>query len=401
MAFGKLTIDDLRVKGRRVLMRVDFNVPLDGGAVADTTRIEATLPSLATLADRGGRLVLMSHLGRPRGESNLELSLRPVALELEELLGRPVRFLENCIGTEVREAVDALGDGGIILLENLRFHDGEEANDPGFAAELAQLGDVYVNDAFGTAHRAHASTAGVAVHFKECAAGYLMARELQYLGEALAEPGRPFYAILGGAKISGKIDVIESLKWKVDELFIGGGMAFTFMAARGFQVGRSLVDEDRIKMARALLEASRNGEGASIRLPIDVVTARELSEGIETFTVPADAVARDMAGYDIGPKTLESWRDILAGAGTIVWNGPVGVFEVKPFDSGTIELAEIIVEATEAGAISIIGGGDSAAAIARAGLEDRVTHVSTGGGASLEFLEGNELPGVAALTDKK
>jgi len=401
MAFGKLTIDDLAVQGRRVLMRVDFNVPLDNGVVTDTTRIEATLPSLATLVERGARLVLMSHLGRPKGEVNPALSLKPVAAELESLLGRPVLFIEECIGDEVRAAVDDLDEGGVVLLENLRFHSGEEANDPVFAHELAQLGDVYVNDAFGTAHRAHASTVGVTKHFEECAAGYLMARELQYLGEALAEPRTPFYAILGGAKISGKIDVIEALKWKVDELFIGGGMAFTFLAARGFEVGGSLVDEDRIEMARALLEASRQGEGAPIRLPIDVVAARELKIGIETVTVPADAIPPRMSGYDIGPKTLESWQEKLTSAGTVVWNGPVGVFEIPPFDRGTTEVAEMIAAATDAGAISIIGGGDSAAAIARAGLEDRVTHVSTGGGASLEFLEGNELPGIASLTDKE
>ncbi len=400
MAFGKLTVDDLAVQGRRVLVRVDFNVPLDDGKVADTTRIDATLPTLATLIDRGGRLVLMSHLGRPKGERNAAMSLKPVAAELGELLGRPVRFLEDCIGDEVRAAVNTLADGEVILLENLRFHDGEEANDPGFAGGLAQLGDLYVNDAFGSAHRAHASTVGVTAHFAECAAGYLMARELTYLGEALTDPGRPFYAILGGAKISGKIDVIESLKWKVDELFIGGGMAFTFLVACGYSVGGSLVDEDRIEMARALLEASRSGEGAPIRLPIDIVAARDLREDVETVTVPADAVPRDMAGYDIGPRTLADWREMIVGAGTIVWNGPVGVFEVPPFDCGTFDVARMIADATADGAVSVIGGGDSAAAVVRAGLEREMTHVSTGGGASLEFLEGKELPGVSALTEK-
>ncbi len=400
MAFGKLTIDDLEVKGRRILVRVDFNVPLEGDVVADATRIEATLPTLRTLIERGGRLVLMSHLGRPKGGRDPAMSLRPAAITLEELLGRSVAFADDCIGEEVEAAVDALEDGEVILLENLRFHSGEEANDPEFAAALAQLGDVYVNDAFGSAHRAHASTVGVTAHFAECAAGYLMARELTYLGEALAEPSRPFVAILGGAKISGKIDVIEALRWKVDELLIGGGMTFTFLAARGYPVGRSLLDEERIEMARALLEAAREGEGAPIRLALDVIAARELRENVETVTVPADAIPSDMAGYDIGPGTIEAWRQIISAARTIVWNGPVGVFEVPPFDHGTHEVARMIAEATTAGAVSVIGGGDSAAAIAAAGLEESVTHVSTGGGASLEFLEGKELPGVTALTDK-
>lgn len=400
MRFNKLTIDDIEVEGRLILVRVDFNVPISNGMVGDDTRIKATLPTLEALLERGGRLVLMSHLGRPKGTYDPELSLRPVAARLEEILGRRVTFVEGCTGEEPEEAAAGLGNGEVLLLENLRFFPGEEANDLDFSQALARLGEVYVNDAFGTAHRAHASTAGVTGFFEECAAGYLMACELKYLGDVLDDPERPFVAILGGAKISGKIDVIEALRWKVDNLLIGGGMAFTFLAARDYPTGKSLVDEERVEMARNLMNTAGEGEGAPILLPIDVVIANKLEPGVQYQTVPADSIPVDMAGYDIGKKTLEQWRSLIINARTIVWNGPVGVFEIAPFDYGTVVIAEMIAEATESGAVSIIGGGDSAAAINSIGLGNRVSHVSTGGGASLEFLEGNELPGVAALTNK-
>lgn len=397
--FQKLTIDDLEVDGRRVLVRVDFNVPLHDGAVADATRIEATLPTLEKLISGGGKLILMSHLGRPGGEPDPSLSLEPVAIHLAGLLGHDVGFVPDCIGEETEEDVSLMEGGDVLLLENLRFHEGERANDPEFAAALARLGDVYVNDAFGTAHRAHASTEGVTRHFKYRAAGYLMAKELEYLGAALQDPDRPFVAVLGGAKISGKIDVIRALREKVDHLLIGGGMAFTFYKAQGLEVGKSLVEEDRVEMAGQLLEDS--GGGASIHLPLDVVVASELEEGADHRVVACDEIPPEEAGYDIGPATLEEWRPLLLDAATVVWNGPMGVFETPPFDEGTVELGRIIAEATDGGAVSIIGGGDSAAAVARAGLTDRMSHVSTGGGASLEFLEGKTLPGVAALSQRE
>jgi phosphoglycerate kinase len=400
MAFQKLTVDDIEVGGRRVLLRVDFNVPLADGAVSDSTRLEATLPTLTTLLERGGRLVLMSHLGRPKGSVDPALSLRPVAARLGELLGREVRFFDDCIGAEAEGMASDLKDGELLLLENVRFYGGEEANDPDFAAALARLGDIFVNDAFGTAHRAHASTVGVTRLLETSAAGYLMAREIEYLGNALDDPARPFIAILGGAKISGKIDVIEALRRKVDHLLVGGGMAFTFLAAQGLEVGRSLVEEERLAMARNLLESAAVGGGAPILLPEDVVVAGRLEPGVPTEVVGVDAIPADLAGYDIGPRTVEVWRAMVADAGTIVWNGPMGVFEIPPFDQGTVSLAESIAEATDTGTTSIIGGGDSAAAVVRIGIGDRMSHVSTGGGASLEFLEGKVLPGVDALTDR-
>ena len=400
MSFEKLTIDDIEVEGRRVLLRADFNVPLSDGVVADDTRLEATLPTLEALRKRGGRLVVVSHLGRPKGSVDPALSLQPVASRLGDLLGSPIRFFDDCIGEKAERASRDLGNGDLLLLENLRFHSGEEANDPDFAGALARLGDLYVNDAFGTAHRAHASTVGVTRHFEIRAAGYLMAKELDYLGRALEAPKRPFVAVLGGAKISGKIDVIETLRSKVDHLLIGGGMAFTFFAAMGYETGRSLVEEERLEMARRLLESAEAGEGARLHLPEDVVVAREPEPGTGSRTVAADAIPADMAGYDIGPGTVDAWRELLKGAGTIVWNGPLGVFEIPPFDRATVAVAHIIAEATDGGTTSIIGGGDSAAAVAAIGIADRMSHVSTGGGASLEFLEGKTLPGVAALTDR-
>lgn len=399
MAFDKLTIEGIEAGGRRILMRVDFNVPLEGGRVADATRIEATLPSIRKLLEDGARLVLVSHLGRPKGTPVPGMSLAPVAGYLADELQQDVPFVPDCVGAEAEAAVAALDDGDLLLLENLRFHPGEEANEPAFAAALARHGEIYVNDAFGSAHRAHASTEGVTHYIEVCAAGYLMARELRYLGAALADPARPFVAILGGAKISGKIDVIEAMRSKVDRLLIGGGMAFTFLKAQGHSVGRSLLEEDRLAMATGLLEFAASGKGAPIHLPVDVVVAADLSGGVGARTVPAHSIPSGLAGYDIGPATLKEWRGILMEAGTILWNGPMGVFETPPFDAGTDAIARVVADATSAGATSIIGGGDSAAAVARAGLTDRMSHVSTGGGASLEFLEGKSLPGVEALTD--
>ncbi len=401
MTLDKLTIDDIEVSGRQVLVRVDFNVPVAGGLVSDSTRIEATLPTIRHLMENGGRLIIMSHLGRPRGIADPALSLRPVAEKFQEMLGSPVSFAGSCIGDEALEIASGLKDGEVMLLENLRFFQGEEANDSGFSESLAELGELYVNDAFGTAHRAHASTVGVTKYFDQCAAGYLMGRELEYLGNALEDPRHPFVAILGGAKISGKIDVIEALRTKVDHLLIGGGMAFTFLAAQGHETGESLVDEERIDMAHNLLAAAVAGEGAPIHLPVDVVIAKKLEPYAPSQVVSIDSIPGDMAGYDVGRATLEQWNSLIVKAETIVWNGPLGVFEVTPFDSATNELARVIAAATEAGAVSIIGGGDTAAAVAAIGLTDRMSQVSTGGGASLEFLECRYLPGVAALTDKK
>jgi phosphoglycerate kinase len=396
----KLSVDDLTVENQRVLMRVDFNVPLQEGRVADDTRIRAALPTIQTVLQRGGRLVLMSHLGRPKGNRVPEMSLEPCALVLQDLLGQPVAFAQDCIGRVAEAQVDLLGDGELLLLENLRFHEGETANDPGFAAQLARWGDVFVNDAFGTAHRAHASTVGVTRHISQCAAGYLLQKELEYLGGVIESPRQPFVAILGGAKISGKIDVIDHLLDKVDHILIGGGMAYTFFKARGYAIGASLLEEDRLDMARRLLQQG----GDKIVLPVDnVLTDRlDIKGGRigELKTTPVDAIPAEWSGVDIGPRTLENFAEILRGAQTVVWNGPMGVFELEAAAKGTFAVARLLAEMTARGATTVIGGGDSARAVSEAGVADQVSHVSTGGGASLEMLEGKTLPGVAALTDK-
>jgi phosphoglycerate kinase len=392
----KLGVRDLDLRGgQRVLVRVDFNVPLRDGQVADDSRIRATLPTLDYLAQAGARVILMSHLGRPK-KADPALSLAPVAARLSELTGKPVAFATDCIGDVPERLAQALPPGGLLLLENLRFHPEEEANDGAFAAALARLGQVYVNDAFGTAHRAHASTVGVTQHLHPAAAGLLLARELEVLGSALDRPERPFVAILGGAKISGKIDVITHLLPRVDRMLIGGAMAFTFVAAKGHETGRSLVEPDRVDLARDLLRQA----GPKLLLPVDTVVAKTPdASGVPGRVVPITAIPTDEAGVDIGPGTIAEFKTALAGTRTVLWNGPMGIFEVAAFARGTREVAKLLADATDHGATTIVGGGDSVAAIEEAGLGDRVSHLSTGGGASLEFLEGKVLPGVAALTD--
>ena len=389
----KKTIRDMEVEGERVLVRVDFNVPLSEGKVADDTRIRAALPTINYLLEHGAKVILMSHLGRPKGMVVDRLRLDPVAERLAELLGRPVRKLDDCVGPEVEAAIAKMQPGDVILLENVRFHPEDEANDLGFAGRLASLGDIFVNDAFGAAHRAHASTVGVAEHLPSVA-GFLMEKELAFLGQALTAPEHPFVAILGGAKISDKIGVIENLLTKVDALLIGGGMANTFLKAQDYETGQSLVEDESLDVARKTLERA----GDRLTLPVDVVVADRFDAEAKSKLVPVDQVPEDWRILDIGPGTVELFKRNLAGARTVVWNGPMGVFEFPRFAAGTEAVARILAES---GATTIIGGGDSVAAVEQAGLADKMTHISTGGGASLEFLEGKELPGVAALEDKE
>lgn len=397
---NKLTIDDLELKGKKVLMRVDFNVPLDDKLnIRDDTRITAALPSIKKIISEGGRVILMSHLGRPKGERVLEMSLEPVAKRLSELLKKDISFTEDCIGESVKFFVDQLEDGNVLLLENLRYYKEETNNDPEFAKKLAEHADVYVNDAFGTAHRAHASTEGVTKYIEKCAAGYLMQKEIDYLGKAIADPAHPFTAILGGAKISGKIDVILNLLPKVDNLIIGGGMTYTFLKAKGLEIGKSLLEEEKIDLAKEILEKV-SGSNVNFVLPADTNVAAEFNNDSPSENVSVDSIPADKMGLDIGEKTIEEFEKIILESKTVVWNGPMGVFEFENFAKGTFAVANALVKATEKGAVTIIGGGDSAAAIKKAGLSDKVSHVSTGGGASLEFLEGKELPGLTALTDK-
>ncbi len=391
------SIDSIPVRGKRVLVRMDLNVPQDeNGTITDTTRIVESLPTIKKLVSEGARVILMSHLGRPKGKPNPKYTLKPVADAVAKLLGTPVSFAADCVGDAAANAVKSMNDGTVLLLENLRFHAEEEANDPAFSKALASLADVYVNDAFGTAHRAHASTEGVTKHVPVRAAGYLMQKELQFLGRAVGSPVRPTVAILGGSKISGKIDVISNLMGKVDALLIGGAMMFTFARAEGKETGASLVEPDRVDMAKSIL-AQAKGKGIRLLLPVDTLVAEKVAEGASTKTVDMNAVPAGWAGVDIGPKTRELFAAEIRKARTVIWNGPMGVFEIPAFAQGTFAVAKAMAEATKGGAVTIIGGGDSAAAIAQAGLQKAVSHVSTGGGASLEFLEGKTLPGVAAL----
>ncbi len=398
---NKRTVADLspaEMKGRRVLVRVDFNVPLgEGGTVSDDTRIRAALPTLQLLVKGGARVVLCSHLGRPKGGPDPKYSMAPVARRLQELLGKPVAFCPVVVGPEAEAATRALKDGDVLVLENTRFEKGEEKNDAALAAAMARLGDCYVNDAFGSAHRAHASTEGVAKLLRPAVAGLLMQKELDYLGGALDKPKRPFVAVLGGSKISGKIDVIDALLPKVDALLVGGAMACTFYKAMGFETGTSLVEPDRLEMAKALVERA----GSTLILPHDATVAPAADQGAKAHAVKRDAIPATEAMLDIGPDTAASYARAIASAKTVVWNGPMGVFETAPFDAGTNAVAQAMAEATAKGCTTVVGGGDSAAAVEAAGLAAKMSHVSTGGGASLEFLEGKVLPGVAALDDRK
>lgn len=391
-------LTDAEIRGKRALVRVDFNVPLDDDCViTDDTRIRAALPTIEFLLEKGCRPVILSHLGRPKGKPNLKYSLQPVAKRLGELLRRKVNFVESTDSDEAVQATHALKDGELLLLENTRFLGGEETNDPRLARALAELGDFFVNDAFGAAHRAHASTVGVAEHLRPAVAGLLMQRELDYLGRALSQPDHPFVAILGGSKISGKIDVIEQLLPKVDALLIGGAMACTFFRAMGLETGKSLVEEDRVEMAKDLLARA----GTRITLPHDAMVAASLEEPGTAHAVARNAIPKDKAMYDIGPQSAASYSRAIAAARTIIWNGPMGVFETPPFDAGTRAIAQAMAKATAGGATTIVGGGDSAAAVSEAGLESQMSHVSTGGGASLEFLEGKRLPGVEVLDESR
>lgn len=392
----KLSVADINPAGKRVFVRADFNVPMDPeGRITDDRRIAAAIPTIRLLLERGAKVILASHLGRPKGKYDPSATLDAVAVRLGELLGRPVPKLNDCIGPEVEAYVWAMKPGDVVLLENVRFHKEEEANDDAFAAKLASLADVYVNDAFGAAHRAHASTEGIA-RFIPGVAGLLMQKEIEILGKALTDPVRPFVAILGGAKVSDKIGVIENLLAKADAIVIGGGMAYTFLKAKGYEVGKSILDSSRIGFAAEAMRKAAEA-GVELALPGDIVVADAFSPDAQRKVVPADAIPADWEGLDIGPETRQRYAEIIAAAGTVVWNGPMGVFEMPPFAEGTIAVAKAMAESK---AVTIVGGGDSAAACEQFGFADKMTHVSTGGGASLEFLEGRRLPGVEALRDE-
>ena len=393
---NKLTIEEIEPVGKRVFVRVDLNVPLANGEVADDTRIAAALPTIRNLAGRGAKVILASHLGRPKGKASDELKLDAVSARLAQLLDGPVLKLDDCVGADVEEAVAGMKSGEVVLLENLRFHAEETANDERFARSLAALADIYVNDAFGTAHRAHASTEGITKFVETCAAGFLMGREIEYFSRVLSDPARPFVTILGGAKVSGKIGTIDNLMETTDKFIVGGAMAYTFMKAQGCEIGKSLCEEDKLDVARKALEKARL-LGKSFVLPIDNIVARSLDEDVETRVTEGKDVEDGWMGLDIGPKTIELFKQELSGAETIVWNGPLGAFEIESFQEGTRSIACCV---SESGAVSVIGGGDTAAAVSRFGLTDKMSHISTGGGASLEIIEGKKLPGIEALTDR-
>jgi 3-phosphoglycerate kinase len=396
MATNKKTLEDFEVNGKRVLVRVDFNVPIGkDGHITDDTRVKAALPTINNLMDRGAKVILVSHLGRPKGKVDKKYTLSPVAKRLSEYIGKTVTLAEDCVDDSAQKAVKNMASGDIIMLENVRFYEEEEKNAPDFAKKLADLADIFINDAFGTAHRAHASTVGVAKYLPS-GAGFLMKKEIETMGKALESPERPFLAILGGAKVSDKIGVIQNLISKVDSLLIGGGMAFTFLKSMGYEVGRSLLEKDKVALAGQLLKHAKE-IGVDIVLPDDVVVTTELKQGVKYKTVEVDNIPEDMMGVDIGEKSREKFAQIIKKAKTIVWNGPMGVFEIDDFAKGTLAVAR---ELAESKSVTIIGGGDSAAAVERLGFADAMTHISTGGGASLEFLEGRELPGISALDNK-
>jgi len=394
---SKLTIRDIDLQNKTVFCRVDFNVPLENGAITDDTRIRAAVPTIQYMLDQGAKVILASHLGRPKGTVNEALRLNPVAERLSDYLKNPVAKTDKVIGPEVSEAVKALKPGEVLLLENVRFHPGEEKNDPELAKAFAELADVYVNDAFGAAHRAHASTEGIAHYLKPAVAGLLMEKELRILGEALENPKRPFTAIIGGAKVKDKIGVIENLLNKVDHLIVGGGLAYTFIKAKGYEIGKSLLDEERIDLARSFMEKAKE-KGVAFHIPVDVVVADDFSETANKKVVPIDQIPADWEALDIGPETVAQYADVIKQSKLVVWNGPMGVFELDAFAEGTKGVALALAEAKDT--ISIIGGGDSAAAVEKFHLADKMTHISTGGGASLELMEGKTLPGVAILTEK-
>lgn len=393
---NKKTIKDVELKGKRVFCRVDFNVPMKDGEVTDDNRIRAALPTITYLSENGAKVILATHLGRPKGEVVDELRLDAVAKRLADLIGKTIIKVDEPIGEEAKKAADSLNDGDIMLLENVRFHTGEKKNDPELSKQFASLADLYVNDAFGTAHRAHASTAGVAEHVPS-AAGFLMEKEIEVLGKALLNPERPFTAIIGGAKVKDKIGVIENLLEKVDHLIIGGGLAYTFIKAQGYEIGNSLLEEDKIELAKSFIEKAK-AKGVKFHIPIDAVVADEFSRTANTKTVDVNAIEEGWMGLDIGPKTIEQYREVILNSKLVVWNGPMGVFEYEKFAAGTSSVAKALADANEA--FTVIGGGDSAAAVAKFDLGEKMDHISTGGGASLEFMEGKELPGIVALDDK-
>ncbi|MFC5558698.1 phosphoglycerate kinase [Ureibacillus thermophilus] len=393
--FLKKTMNDVDVQGKRVFVRVDFNVPMENGVVADDTRIRAAIPTIQQLSERGAKVILASHLGRPKGEVKEDMRLTAVGERLSQLMKKPVKKLDESVGEAVKKAVDEMKNGDIVLLENVRFHKGEEKNDEELAKQFASLADLYVNDAFGAAHRAHASTEGIA-KFIPAVSGLLMEKELDVLGKALSNPDRPFTAIIGGAKVKDKIGVIENLLDKVDNLIIGGGLSFTFVKAQGYEIGKSLLEEDKIELARNFIEKAKE-KGVNFYMPIDAVVAKELSPEAEAKVVDIDQIPEDYMGLDIGPKTAEKYAEVIKNSKLIIWNGPMGVFEIDQFANGTRTIAEAMAE-TEG--YTVIGGGDSAAAVEKFGLADKMDHISTGGGASLELMEGKILPGIAALNDK-
>ena len=392
---NKKTIEDVEVSGKRVLVRCDFNVPLQDGKITNDKRIVAALPTIKYLMEHGARVILCSHLGRPKGEVKPEFSLAPVAQRLSELLGVPVKMAKDVVGPDAHALADSLKDGEVMLIENVRFEKGETKNDPALSKELASLADLYVNDAFGTAHRAHSSTAGVA-DYLPAVCGYLIQKEISVMGAALNNPKRPFVAILGGAKVSDKIGVITNLLEKVDTLIIGGGMAYTFFKAMGYSIGTSICEADKVELAKEIMDKAK-AKGVNFLLPVDNKIGDKFAEDCNSKTVPSDQIPDGWMGMDIGEKSVQLFCDALKGAGTVIWNGPMGVFEMPKFAEGTFAVAHAVADS---GAISIIGGGDSVAAVTKSGLSDKMTHISTGGGASLEFLEGLELPGIAALNDK-